>query len=143
MAAITDQPLAVDVVNIVDESDLIVVRQVLRSHARAVGLSLVEETKFITAGSELARNIVTHTTTGRGEVRVEQIDNGRRNGARASFSDHGPGIADLDRALTDGFSTVGSMGLGLPGARRLVDEMMIDTPNADGGTTVVISKWRR
>jgi serine/threonine-protein kinase RsbT len=143
MGAVTDQTVAVDVINIVDESDLIVVRQVLRSHARAVGLSLVEETKFITAGSELARNIVTHTTTGRGQVRVEQVDNGRQRGALANFADHGPGIRDLDSALTDGFSTVGSMGLGLPGARRLVDEMTIETPNADGGTTVVILKWRR
>lgn len=129
-----------DVVRILDETDLIIVRQVLRSHSRAVGLSLVEETKFITAGSELARNIVTHTTTGQGEVRVEQIAGGQRLGVRAWFEDEGPGIADLKSALTDGFSTVGSMGLGLPGARRLVDEMNID-PSAAGGTLVVITKW--
>lgn len=142
MVVITDQALSGEVVNILDESDLIVVRQVLRTYARAAGLSLVEETKFITAGSELARNIVTHTTTGRGVVRVEQVDTSRQRGVRASFADEGPGIADLDAAMTDGFSTVGSMGLGLPGARRLVDEMTIDTAK-DSKTTVVISKWRR
>lgn len=141
MAAVADRSVSCDVVKIVDETDLIVVRQTLRSHARAAGLSLVEETKFITAGSELARNIVTHTTTGCGEVVVEHVDDGARVGVRASFADEGPGIANLDAALTDGFSTVGSMGLGLPGARRLVDEITIDTSSA--GTTVVICKWRR
>ena len=141
MPAVSGQIVDRDVVSILDETDLILVRQVLRAHARAAGLSLVEETKFITAGSELARNVVTHTTEGQGEVQVEQLDDGRRVGVRASFADRGPGIADLDAALTDGFSTVGSMGLGLPGARRLVDEMSIDT-SSGSGTTVVIVKWR-
>ena len=140
MNPVIDQ--ALDIVAIDDEADLIAVRQVLRAHARAVGLSLVEETKFITAGSELARNILTHTTTRRGQLRVEQLTRNGRNGVKATFTDEGPGITDLDAALTDGFSTVGSMGLGLPGAGRLVDEMTIDT-NGDAGTTVVISKWRR
>lgn len=138
----TDQLNSQQVVSITDETDLILVRQVLRAHARTAGLSLVEETKFITAGSELARNIVTHATAGRGEVRIEQLDTNHRRGVRATFADEGPGIVDLDQALTDGFSTAGSMGLGLPGARRLVDEMTIDAPSGSG-TVVVISKWRR
>ena len=131
-----------DVVAIGDEADLIAVRRVLRANARAAGLSLVEETKFITAGSELARNIVVHATGGCGEVRVEKLDTGQRRGVSAVFVDEGPGIDDLDAALTDGFSTAGSMGLGLPGARRLVDEMNI-TSSGGSGTTVVITKWRR
>jgi serine/threonine-protein kinase RsbT len=138
MSQVIDQ----EIVAIGDEADLIAVRQVLRARARAAGLSLVEETKFITAGSELARNILTHTTARRGELRVEMLNANNRSGVKATFADEGPGIADLDAALTDGFSTVGSMGLGLPGAGRLVDEMTIDT-NGDSGTTVVISKWRR
>lgn len=142
MGPVTDQVNDPDVVPIIDEGDLILVRQVMRAHARAAGLSLVEETKFITAGSELARNIVTHAIAGRGELRVEQLDSNRRCGVRATFTDEGPGIADLDAALTDGFSTVGSMGLGLPGTRRLVDEMAI-TSSRESGTTVVITKWRR
>lgn len=142
MNPVTDQVIREDVVSIVDETDLILVRQVLRAHARAAQLSLVEETKFITAGSELARNIVTHATAGRGEVRVEQLDTKHRGGVRATFADEGPGIDDLDAALTDGFSTAGSMGLGLPGARRLVDEMTISSSRGSR-TTVVITKWRR
>lgn len=142
MSPVTDQGNTDDVVVISDETDLILVRQVLRAHARAAELSLVEQTKFITAGSELARNIVTHATAGRGQLRVEQCAGDRRRGVRATFTDEGPGIADLDAALTDGFSTVGSMGLGLPGARRLVDEMTI-TSSSESGTKVVICKWRR
>ncbi len=142
MVPVTDEVIDHDVVVISDEADLITVRQALRAHARSAGLSLVEETKFITAGSELARNIVVHATGGRGEVRVEQLDGGRRRGVRAVFVDEGPGIGDLDAALTDGFSTAGSMGLGLPGARRLVDEMTIDSASG-AGTTVEITKWRR
>jgi serine/threonine-protein kinase RsbT len=142
MTPATDQAIDKGLVAILDEADLIAVRQVLRAHARTAGLSLVDETKFITAGSELARNILTHTTARRGELAVEQLDNGRRVGVRATFADEGPGIADLDKALTDGFSTVGSMGLGLPGAGRLVDEITIETA-AGSGTTIVITKWRR
>lgn len=142
MNPVTDQGNSDDVVVISDETDLILVRQVLRAHSRAAELSLVEQTKFITAGSELARNIVTHATAGRGQLRVEQSASDRRRGVRATFTDEGPGIADLDAALTDGFSTVGSMGLGLPGARRLVDEMTI-TSSGESGTKVVICKWRR
>lgn len=142
MGPVTDEVMKQDVVAISDEADLIAVRRVLRAYARAAGLSLVEETKFITAGSELARNIVVHATGSRGEVRVEQLDTSQRRGVSAVFVDEGPGIEDLDAALTDGFSTAGSMGLGLPGARRLVDEMNI-TSSGGSGTTVVITKWRR
>lgn len=126
--------------SILDETDLIVIRRILREHSREVGLGLVDETKFITAGSELARNILTHTTARRGQVHVEQMGVNERRGVKASFIDDGPGIPDMNAALTDGFSTAGSMGLGLPGSRRLVDEMTVDSTPA--GTVVVIVKWR-
>jgi serine/threonine-protein kinase RsbT len=124
------------------EADLIRVRQLLRANCQSAGLGLVDETKLITAGSELARNILTHSAASRGEVRVERVHAGSRIGVRATFFDNGPGIADLDAALTDGFSTTGSQGIGLPGAQRLVDEMQITTAGGSS-TTVVIVKWRR
>ncbi len=129
-------------VTITDETDLIGVRHTLRAHARAAGLSLVDETKLITAGSELARNILVHAAGIGGRLDVQQDVRDRRRGVRATFSDAGPGIADLDAALTDGFSTAGSLGLGLPGSRRLVDELtIVSTPGS--GTTVTIVKWQR
>ncbi len=132
---------AVTEVAITAEADLIRVRQVLRGAAQQAGLGLVDETKFVTAGSELGRNILTYATGSRGRLRVELARRAGRSGVQATFSDDGPGIADIDAAFTDGFSTSGSLGLGLPGAKRLVDEMTL-TSGADG-TTVVIVKWAR
>ncbi|MDR3660645.1 MAG: ATP-binding protein [Mycobacterium sp.] len=137
-----DRLVAPAAVTITDETDLIEVRRVLRAHARAAGLSLVEETKLITAGSELARNILVHAAGAGGRLHAEQVVGDRRSGVRATFIDAGPGIEDLDAALTDGFSTAGSLGLGLPGSRRLVDELTI-TSSSGSGTTVTIVKWRR
>jgi serine/threonine-protein kinase RsbT len=131
-----------DVFAIAHEADLIRVRKALRAEAESVGLNLVDATKLITAGSELARNILNYATGRRGRISVEQVYRSGRRGVRATFSDDGPGIEDIDAALTDGFSTRGSMGLGLPGARRLVDEMTL-TSDATTGTTVVIVKWQR
>lgn len=130
------------VFGIVDESDLIRVRKVLRTEAEQAGLGLVDTTKLITAGSELARNILNYATGGRGRISVEQVYRQGRRGVRATFADDGPGIDDIELALTDGFSTRGSMGLGLPGARRLVDDMTV-TSATGSGTTVVIVKWQR
>ncbi len=123
------------------EADLIRVRQLLRSGAQQAGLGLVDETKFVTAGSELGRNILTYATGSRGRLLVEQVRQAGRRGVQATFSDDGPGIADVDAAFTDGYSTSGSLGLGLPGARRLVDQLTL-TSGPDG-TTVVIVKWAR
>ncbi|MER7180788.1 anti-sigma regulatory factor [Streptomyces hyaluromycini] len=133
------EPAAFDMV---DESDLIRVRKVLRTEAEVTGLNLVDTTKLITAGSELARNILNYATGGRGRIRIEQVYHQGRRGVRATFADDGPGIEDMDKAMTDGFSTRGSMGLGLPGARRLVDDLTL-TSAAGSGTTVVIVKWQR
>ncbi|MFD8480545.1 anti-sigma regulatory factor [Kitasatospora sp. NPDC059673] len=127
---------------IAHEADLIRVRKVLRAEAEAVGLGLVDATKLITAGSELARNILNYATGGRGRIRAEQVYEQGRRGVRVTFADDGPGIADIEAAMTDGFSTKGSLGLGLPGSRRLVDDLTL-TSGADSGTTVVIVKWQR
>lgn len=127
---------------IVAEADLILIRQTLRAASDRAGLGLVDQTRLITAGSELGRNILTYATGGRGRMEVEQVSSGSRVGVRALFADEGPGIPDLDLALTDGYSTAGSLGLGLPGARRLVDDLQV-TSAAGSGTTVVIVKWGR
>ncbi|MGF7238828.1 MAG: ATP-binding protein [Frankia sp.] len=129
-------------VAIAAEADLILVRQVLRAEAQRSDLGLVDQTKLVTAGSELARNVLTYATGSRGELRVEEVRSGVRRGVRATFFDDGPGIDDVDAAMADGFSTGGSLGLGLPGSRRLADEMTI-TSAKGSGTTVVIVKWRR
>lgn len=127
---------------IASEADLVRARQVLRAEAVRAGLGLVDQTKLVTAGSELVRNILIHATGSRGELRVEQVHSCGRTGVRATLSDEGPGIADLDAALTDGFSTIGSLGLGLPGCKRLVDEFTIASTEGSS-TTVVIVKWQR
>lgn len=137
--SVTEAPAAV--VAIAVEADLIPVRQTLRAAAQQAGLGLVDQTKLITAGSELARNILVYATGSRGRLEVEQVAARGRRGVRAAFSDDGPGIEDVDKALTDGYSSGGSLGLGLPGAGRLTDEMTIDT--SPQGTTVTVTKWTR
>jgi serine/threonine-protein kinase RsbT len=124
------------------EEDLVNVRHLLRAAANEVGMGLVDQTKLVTAGSELTRNILTYARKGAGTVLIEKLRSGDRTGVRATFSDEGPGIEDVDAALTDGYSTAGGLGLGLPGARRLVDDLVVDSCKG-GPTTVVIVKWRR
>jgi serine/threonine-protein kinase RsbT len=129
------------VVPIGGESDLLAVRSALRAAAQRAGLGLTGTTKLVTAGSELARNILRYALGGQGTMTIEEFA-GAKRGVRAVFTDLGPGITDLDQVMQDGFSTGGSLGLGLPGSRRLVDEFAIDS--APGrGTTVVISQWAR
>jgi serine/threonine-protein kinase RsbT len=131
-----------DTVEISSEADLLRVRSALREHAQRAGLGLTATTKLVTAGSELARNILRYAGDGRGTASIEQCPGGAHGGVRAMFCDLGPGIADLETAMCDGFSTSGGLGLGLPGSRRLVDEFHIDS--APGrGTTVVIEQWIR
>jgi serine/threonine-protein kinase RsbT len=125
------------------ESDADVVTARQRARALAVGLDMpsTDQTLLATAISEVARNITTYAV--RGEVLLELVRDGRgRQGIRVVARDDGPGIADVERALTDGYTTGGGLGLGLPGARRLVDEFAIET--APGvGTTVTLVKWTR
>jgi len=118
--------------------DIVAVRQQTRQWAGEVGLSLVDQTKIVTAASELARNAVVYG--GGGLVRLELLENGVRKGLRLVFADQGPGIPDVERALQDGFTTGGGLGLGLGGARRLVNEFAIDSA-VGRGTTVTIARW--
>ena len=121
--------------------DVVRVRQRVRVLAAESGLSLVDQTKVVTAASELARNALVHGGGGLARVEVVRSGNGR-SGVRVGFSDEGPGIPDLDLALTDGWTTGDGMGLGLSGARRLVDEFEL-TSKVGGGTSVVVVKWSR
>ena len=122
------------------ESDIVQVRQAVREAATRLGFSLVEQTKFVTATSELARNTVTHGGGGRMEMQV--LNDGRRSGLRLTFIDEGPGIENIEQAMTDGFTTRGGMGLGLSGSKRLAGEFHIEsTPGR--GTRVTIARWGR
>jgi serine/threonine-protein kinase RsbT len=121
--------------------DVVRVRQLVRVAAAANGLSLVDQTKLITAASELARNTLTHGGGGVARMEVVKSANGR-TGVRLQFTDQGPGIPDMDLALRDGWSTGAGLGLGLSGSRRLVDEFQLDSTPGEG-TTVVVVKWSR
>jgi serine/threonine-protein kinase RsbT len=121
--------------------DVVRVRQQVRLLAAKSGLSLVDQTKVVTAASELARNALVHG--GGGLARIEAVTSGQgRGGIRIGFTDDGPGIADVDLALTDGWSSGDGLGLGLSGARRLVDEFEL-TSKPGGGTSVLVVKWSR
>jgi len=121
--------------------DVVRVRQQVRMAAADNGLSLVDQTKLVTAASELARNTLVHGGGGAARVEIVKSANGR-TGVKLSFTDEGPGIDDIDLALTDGWSTGAGLGLGLSGARRLVDEFeLISKPGT--GTSVVVVKWSR
>ena len=120
-------------------SDIVKVRQLVRDWAISMGFSLVEQTKIVTAASELARNALDYG--GGGQVRLEVLQNELRRGLKVTFVDEGPGIPDLEQALKDGFSTGTGMGLGLSGAKRLVNEFEIDSVPGRG-TKVSITRWR-
>src|SRR6201991_4807679 len=119
--------------------DVVRVRQATRTLAVEVGLSLVDQTKIITASSELARNTLDYG--GGGEVVLEVVEHGGRRGVRLTFEDKGPGIADIEQALKDGFTTGKGMGLGLGGAKRLCNEFSVDSKPGEG-TKVVIARWK-
>lgn len=126
-------------VDIKISDDVVRVRQATRSLAVASGLSLVDQTKIITAASELARNALDYG--GGGFVLLEALEIGGRRGLRLTFEDHGPGIADVEQALKDGFTTGRGMGLGLGGAKRLSNEFSI-VSSAGMGTKVSIARWK-
>lgn len=124
---------------ILSSEDVVRVRQAVRTAALEIGLSLVDQTKIVTAASEIARNTLDYG--GGGEVTVEVIHDPPRRGVRMLFSDNGPGIADLQQAMTDGFTSGGGLGLGLSGAKRLVNEFSIDSaPGA--GTRITLTRWK-
>lgn len=128
-----------EVVSIESSSDIVVIRQKVRGWATELKFSLVDQTKMITAASELARNTLEHG--GGGKVLFEAISNGVRSGLRLTFEDQGPGIPDIEQALRDGFTTKNGLGLGLSGSRRLVNEFEIAS-KVGAGTKVVVTRWK-
>jgi len=118
---------------------IVITRQTVRKRAVEIGFSLVDQTKIVTAASEIARNAIQHG--GGGQVTVEVVTDGVRRGLRLAFEDRGPGIADIQLAMKDGYSSAGGLGLGLSGAKRLSNEFAIDT--APGrGTRITLTRWK-
>jgi serine/threonine-protein kinase RsbT len=132
------QILRDDVRPIRSAEDLVLVRQVVRQWALELRFSLVDQTKLVTAASELTRNTLDYG--GGGSVRLEALSNGPRRGLRLTFEDKGPGIGDVEQAMKDGFTTGGGLGLGLDGARRLSSEFAIRS-QPGVGTQVTIGRW--
>lgn len=121
------------------EPDIVSVRQEVRAWAQELSFSLVDQTKIVTAASELARNTLKHG--GGGELYMEALNEGLRRGLKLVFSDQGPGIPDLSLAMRDGFSTGTGLGLGLGGSKRLVNDFQIDSKVGEG-TKVTIIRWK-
>jgi serine/threonine-protein kinase RsbT len=128
-----------DTVPIRTEQDVVRVRQLVREAAVAARFSLVEQTKIVTAASELGRNTLVHG--GGGEMTLEMVTEGSRRGVRLTFRDEGPGIADLDLAMTEGYTSGGGLGLGLSGAKKLVSEFAIES-EVGKGTRVTVTRWK-
>jgi serine/threonine-protein kinase RsbT len=125
--------------SIQSSADVVFVRQAVRQFAVELRFSLVDQTKIVTAASELARNTLDYG--GGGMVKLEALHEGIRRGLRLTFEDSGPGIPDLDLALKDGFTTGGGLGMGLSGTKRLVNEFNI-VSEVGKGTCVTITKWK-
>ena len=119
--------------------DVVAVRQAVRQRAVELGFNLVDQTKIVTAASELARNTLQYG--GGGTVTIEAVEELGRRGIRLTFADEGPGIADIELAMKDGYTTGGGLGLGLSGARRLSNEFHIDSKPGQG-TRITIARWR-
>ena len=132
-------PIKTETLQVTGESNIVSVRQAVRRLALEIKLSLVDQTKIVTAASELARNLLVYG--GGGEVVLEIIRSGTRAGLRVQFVDQGPGIPDVEQALRDGYTSGSGMGLGLGGARRLVNEFEIDSAPGKG-TRVSIIRWK-
>ena len=134
MIVVTD-----DTVPVRTSDDVVRVRQAVRARSISAGFSLVDQTKIITAASEIARNTVDYG--GGGTLRIELLHNGQRRGVRLTFADQGPGIADIRRAMTDGYTSGHGLGLGLSGAKRLVNEFDI-TSSPGNGTVITLARWK-
>jgi serine/threonine-protein kinase RsbT len=128
-----------EVLPLTTSDHIVIVRQAVRQRAVDLGFSLVDQTKLVTAASELARNAIQHG--GGGRASIESVTDGSRRGLRLTFEDDGPGIADIDQAMRDGFSTAGGLGLGLSGSKRLSNEFSIATTPGKG-TRVIITRWK-
>jgi serine/threonine-protein kinase RsbT len=134
----TSVDIGIESCTLQNDHDVAASRQLVRRLAQELGFSLVDQTKLVTATSELARNTVKYG--GGGEMRAERVLNGRQTGLRVTFRDQGPGIPNVEQAMTDGFSTGSGLGLGLSGAKRLVNEFEIDSRVGEG-TRVTITRW--
>jgi len=130
--------LSKDEMAIVKEQDVVPFRNRVKEVAVKIKMGLVNQTKLITAASELVRNMLRYANGGK--ILIEVVSKGRNNGIRLTFKDNGPGIADINLAMKDGYSTGKSLGLGLPGARRLADEFTMQS-EVGKGTSVTIIKW--
>jgi serine/threonine-protein kinase RsbT len=127
-------------VDIAGESDLVLARKVVREAASAIGFGVTDVTRIVTAASELTRNMYLYA--GSGSATWRRVRDGAREGLEVVFADRGPGIANIEQAMQPGFTTSKGLGMGLPGAKRLMDEMtIVSAPGA--GTTVTIRKWLR
>jgi serine/threonine-protein kinase RsbT len=135
----TGSVLKTETVTIANSSDVVVVRQRVRAWALNLNFSLVDQTKIVTAASELGRNTLEHG--GGGSMEMSLVENGVKRGIRLCFSDHGPGIPDLDLALKDGFTSGSGLGLGLGGSKRLMHEFEIDS-KPGSGTTITVIRWK-
>lgn len=127
-------------VQIKQESDIAAARRAIRDVASKLGFGVTEIARIVTAASELGRNV--HKYAGEGVMQWRALSNGEARGVELLFQDHGPGIPDVTEALREGHSTGGGLGMGLPGAKRLMDEMEIQT-TVGQGTTVTVRKWHR
>ena len=130
--------LTKDIIPITREQDVVLLRNRVKEFAVKIKMGLVNQTKLITAASELVRNMMKYG--GGGKVILEIVTKGRENGVRIQFTDEGPGIADINLAMKDGYSSGKSLGLGLPGAKRLVNDFNISSTLGQG-TSVTILKW--
>jgi serine/threonine-protein kinase RsbT len=119
--------------------DVVRARQAVRAWAIEAGFGIVDQTKLVTAASEIARNTVDYG--GGGTLRIDILREGARRGVQLTFSDNGPGIGDIERAMTDGYTTGGGLGLGLSGAKRLSNEFAIQSAPGQG-TTVTLARWK-
>ncbi|MBD2744978.1 anti-sigma regulatory factor [Coleofasciculus sp. FACHB-1120] len=128
-----------ETMSIQSSADVVLVRQAVRQFALGLGFGLVDQTKVVTAASELARNTLDYG--GGGTVKLEALEEGIHRGLRLTFEDTGPGIPDIDLALKDGFTTGGGLGMGLSGAKRLVNEFNI-VSRVGEGTKITITKWK-
>ena len=122
-----------------NEQDIVMSRQTVRKLTQELKFSIVDQTKMITAASELSRNTVVYG--GGGEMRWEILSDGLRNGLRLHFEDKGPGIPDMEKAMTDGWTSGGGLGMGLTGSKRLVNEFEVRTAVGEG-TCVTITRWK-
>ena len=128
-----------DTVPLRSQQDVVMARQLVRKLTQDLKYGLVDQTKLVTAASELARNALDHGKGG--EMTIETVNSGARVGLRLTFEDHGPGIPNIEKAMSDGYTTGGGMGLGLGGSKRLVNEFNIES-EAGKGTRVTVARWK-